>query len=252
MRATPQVKALSWLVARPIAHRGLHDAQRGIVENTAGAFAAAIAENYAIECDLQIAGDGEAMVFHDDRLDRLCEARGAVKAHTVTELQRLAIRGSRDRMQTLEELLDQVEGRVPLVIELKTHWDGDTALAKRALRVLASYRGAFGLMSFDPDLIAAVRGLAPNTVRGIAADRAVDPHYNAIPVARRRELQCLSHVGRTRPHFLSYCFADLPWPPVARYRAAGNPVISWTIRSAAEAAAARRYSDQITFEGFRA
>lgn len=243
---------LSWLTARPIAHRGLHNRAGGIIENTASAFAGAMAGHYAIECDLQITRDGEAVVFHDETLDRLTEAAGQVKEFTAGQVKQMTIRGSPDRVQTLDEMLQQVAGKVPLVIEIKSHWDGSEVLALRALEVLRSYAGLYCLMSFDPDIIAAVRRLSPGTPRGIVADRATDNYYNPLPMKRRVELRSLSHLTRTRPDFISVYFRDLPWAPVAAFRAAGHPVISWTIRSAAQAADARRYTDQITFEHFAA
>lgn len=252
MRFSPQMRALDFLVNRPIAHRGLHDKVNGIIENTASAFAAAIDGEYAIECDLQLTSDGEAIVFHDERLDRLTDAKGWVKDLTAAEMKEVEIRGSSDRVQTLDELLEQVDGRVPLVIELKSHWDRDDALVTRALDVLQDYAGPHCLMSFDPDIIEAVRVQSPETVRGIVADRAVDSFYASLPMDRRLELRTFSHMDRTAPHFISFHFSDLPWAPVTRFRDAGNPVITWTIRSPEQAALARRYSDQITFERFLA
>lgn len=243
---------LTWLTARPIAHRGLHDRTRGIIENTATAFAAAIAGHYAIECDLQITRDGEAVVFHDERLERLTTSAGLVKDFTVAQLKQMTIRSSSDRVQTLAELLRQVDGKVALVIELKSHWDGSQALAARAIEVLGDYGGPYALMSFDPDLVAAVRKLSPGTSRGIVTDRVTDDDYNALPMARRMELRTMSYLGRAAPHFMSLYFRDLPFAPVAAFRASGRPVITWTIRSAEEATDALRHSDQITFEGFAA
>ncbi len=247
---TPRTRALDWLVARPIAHRGLHDPPRGIAENTASAFAAALAGNFAIECDLQIAADGEAMVFHDERLERLTHSEGSLKNLGSAEVRKLAIRNSKDHVQSLAELLAQVRGAVPLVIELKSHWDSSDGLVKRAVQVLRDYGGAHCLMSFDPDVIEAVRLQSPATVRGIVADRAADEFYDFLPVERRLELRSFSHIGRTAPHFVSFHFRDLPFAPVTELRQSGHPVISWTIRSPEDAAIARRYSDQITFEGF--
>ena len=99
MRFTRELRRLDWLVARPIAHRGYHDRSKGVIENTAPAFAAAIAGDYAIECDLQLSRDGEAMVFHDDTLDRVTEASGPVKALSAngTGQDRAEERGSEDR-----------------------------------------------------------------------------------------------------------------------------------------------------------
>jgi hypothetical protein len=100
MRPPTGHRAFDWLIARPIAHRGLHDAKRGVVENTRSAFAAAMASNYAIECDVQLTADGEAVVFHDDTLDRLATAQGPLIARTSAELRSIALRGSTDRIET--------------------------------------------------------------------------------------------------------------------------------------------------------
>ncbi|MBL8907626.1 MAG: glycerophosphodiester phosphodiesterase [Rhizobiales bacterium] len=252
MRFTPELRRLDWLVARPIAHRGLHDKAEGVLENTAAAFAEAVDHGYAIECDLQLSRDGEAMIFHDDTLERLTDATGPVIARPASELQKVAFKNSPARMQTLAEMLDQVAGRATLVIEIKSLWNGDNRLADRALSVLETYEGPCALMSFDPDIIAHVRERSPLTVRGIVADRTTDAYYAHLPLERRLELRSLSHADRTRPHFVSFCAAELPFEPVTRLRAAGLPIISWTIRTREQARHARRYSDQITFEGFAA
>jgi glycerophosphoryl diester phosphodiesterase len=247
----PGLRKLSWLIARPIAHRGLHDSANGRIENTMAAFTAAVEAGYAIECDLQLSGDGEAMVFHDYTLERLTMAEGAVSEHTCAEIKAVALRRSTDTIPTLGELLEGVNGRVPLVIELKSRWNGDTRLARRALDLLRDYRGPFGLMSFDPDLVEAIRACSPATPRGIVADRVADRSWGRLPLARRLELRHLLHLEQSAPHFVSFDAGGLPWPPVQKLRQAGLPVISWTVRSDAEASAVRRYCDQITFEGFR-
>src|ERR1041385_7837877 len=95
-----------WLTARPIAHRGLHDAFSGVIENTPSAFRAAVAAGYGIECDLQISADGEAMVHHDDVLGRLTEGAGRLDTMTTETLRRVAFKSTADRMLTLGELCD--------------------------------------------------------------------------------------------------------------------------------------------------
>ena len=242
-------RAFDWLIARPIAHRGLHDAKRGVVENTRSAFAAAIVSNYAIECDVQLTADGEAVVFHDETLDRLALAQGPLIARTAAELASIVLRGTTDRIETLADLLAQVRGRVALIIELKSSWNGNVALARRAVQLLRSYSGPCALMSFDPDLVEALR-CEPHIARGIVAERATRPSWQALPLARRLELRHLRHWQRTLPHFISFDAGGLPWPPVTQLRAVGLPVITWTVRSEDEATAVRRYCDQITFEGF--
>ena len=250
MRFTPQLRELDWLVARPIAHRGLHIKSKGVIENTAGAFDAAIKGNYAIECDVQLTSDGEAIVFHDNDLDRLTEAKGPVRALTAQQLKQVNLKATSDRMQTLAELLEQVKGCASLVIELKSLWDDNDALAKRALQVLENYDGPYCLMSFDPDLLACLRALSPQTVRGIVADRTTDPYYNTLPLAKRHSMRTFAHLAETQPHFVSYYWRELPFEPVTEIRKLGHPVISWTLRSKEEASQALRYCDQITFEGY--
>jgi glycerophosphoryl diester phosphodiesterase len=252
MQLTPQLLDMSWLVKRPIAHRGLHDLKNACVENTSSAFARAIDHDYAIECDLQLTADGEAVVFHDETLDRVMQHEGWVRDYSVQQLKRLDFKNCSDRIQTLSELLEQVDGRVTLVIELKSHFDGDVRLALRALEVLVAYKGPYCLMSFDPDLIAALAAHAPDEVRGITADSTEDPYYDFLSPEKRLSLREFHHWEKTQPHFVSYCFTDLPFQSVADIRSSGRPVISWTIRSAADELAARRFSDQITFEGYLA
>ena len=105
---------LDWLIAHPVAHRGLHDVANGVIENTAGAFRAAIAAGYAIETDVQISADGEAMVHHDDVLGRLTEGEGRLDTFSASALKRVPFRGSSEHMMTLSELCDLVAGRVTL------------------------------------------------------------------------------------------------------------------------------------------
>src|SRR3981189_2140324 len=139
-----------WLTARPIAHRGLHDAASGTIENTPSAFRAAVGAGYGIECDLQISADGEAMVHHDDALGRLTDGAGRLDTMSSAELRRVAFKGTTDRMISVGELCELVAGRVTLVIELKSGRAGDRRLALRTAQVLAGYAGPAAVMSFDP------------------------------------------------------------------------------------------------------
>lgn len=252
MPQSPAVRDLAWLKARPIAHRGFHDVKRGIIENTASAFAAAIQADYAIECDLQLSRDGEAMVFHDETLDRLMDGEGLFASHSVDELKAMTFKGGADHIQTLGELLGQVHGQAPLVIELKSQWDGNEALVKRTIAVMRGYHGPFVLMSFDPKVVLGIKTLAPEMMRGIVADQATHADYEILPAAERQKLRDFAHLPETEPDFISYHWRDLPFPAVATFRRTGRPVITWTVRSRHEAATALRYSDQVTFENFRA
>jgi glycerophosphoryl diester phosphodiesterase len=245
--------SLDWLTARPIAHRGLHDAQKGIIENTPSAFNAAIAGGYGIECDLQPSADGEAMVHHDDALGRLTEGVGRLDALTTAELRHVTFRGTADRMISLGELCDLVAGRVTLVIELKSRFDGDEKLVARAADVLSGYRGPAALMSFDPAPIAALRTIAPTLARGMVAERYYrDREWKLLPARSRRALACFTHVLRTRPQFIAYAVRDLPAAiPLLARKGLGLPLLTWTVRSADDRRRAARYADQMIFEGFR-
>ena len=244
---------LQWLTSRPIAHRGLHDTAAGIVENTASAFNAAIAGNYAIETDLQISADGEAMVYHDYALGRLTDGDARLSTLPAAQIKVTRFKVGSDRILTLQELCEWVAGRVPLVIELKSDFNGDTRIAARAAEILKSYAGPFAIMSFDPAQIIAVRRIAPALPRGIvAASRFV--HAGGRPLTRWEwlKLTYLLHAPSTRPHFISYAADDLPSVTPRIARALGLPLITWTIRSEADRQRVSRYCDQVTFEGFRA
>jgi glycerophosphoryl diester phosphodiesterase len=239
-----------WLTARPIAHRGLHDAAAGIVENTATAFRAAIDGGYGIECDLQASADGEAMVHHDRALGRLTLGDARLDALPAAELRRVAYRDTADRMLTLGELCDLVAGAATLVLELKSRFDGDRRLVQRMASVLAAYRGPVAAMSFDPGVVAGLREAMPALTRGLVAQRRdPQPHGDeAHGTAARYARQALS----ARPQFLAYRVQDLPsaLPLFARH-VMRLPLLTWTVRSAKDRARAVRFADQIIFEGFR-
>jgi glycerophosphoryl diester phosphodiesterase len=243
--------SLDWLTARPLAHRGLHDASAGVIENTASAFAAAIAGGYGIECDLQISADGEAMVHHDDALGRLTEGSGRLAEMSAAAIGKVRFKASADHILTLGELCDLVGGRAALALELKSRFDGDRRLAQRAAEVLTTYRGPAAAMSFDPAMIEAVRAIAPRLPRGIVAQRHYDD-WPGLPPALRRRMTYLLHLPRTRPHFIAYAIKDLPAlaPLIARivFRL---PLLTWTVRSEHERAQAARWADQMIFEGWR-
>jgi glycerophosphoryl diester phosphodiesterase len=244
---------LDWLIARPLAHRGLHDASAGVIENTTTAFSAAIAGGYGIECDLQISADGEAMVHHDDALGRLTEGSGKLADMSAADIKAVRFKAGSDRILTLGELCALVAGRATLVLELKSHFDGDLRLTQRMADVLASYAGPVAAMSFDPAPIETLRMIAPGLRRGIVAERHYDhPEWNALPTATKRRMAYLLHVNRTRPHFIAYSVKDLPAVAPAIMRLIfGMPLLTWTVRSEDDRRRATRWADQIIFEGIR-
>ena len=243
--------ALSWLTARPIAHRGYHDAAAGRIENTLAAAEAAIAHNFAIECDLQLTADGIPVVFHDDTLDRLTDTTGDVGARTLADLRAMRLRDTDAAIPTLADLLDLVAGRVPLVIELKSRFDGNRRLEEAVAPLVLTYDGPTVVMAFDPSSMVAMRRLAPDVPRGMLGDAWKSEEWPMLGTAARFANRWLLNAPAIRPGFLSWDVNALPAAaPLALRHLAGLPLIAWTVRTAADRAAARRWADQITFEDF--
>jgi glycerophosphoryl diester phosphodiesterase len=245
--------SLDWLTARPIAHRGLHDAANGIIENTAGAIRAAIDANYGIEVDVQVSADGEAMVHHDDVLGRLTDGEGRLDSFTAAALKRIPFRGSDEHMMTLGELCDLVGGRITMLVELKSRFDGDKRLPLRVADVLASYRGPVAPMSFDPRQLAVLRQKPPDLVCGIvAAKYRPHPYWDLMPAWMRHGMGYLLTALTVRPQFVAYGIADLPaLAPLFAQRVLGLPLLTWAVRTEPERERAGRWADQMIFEGFR-
>ena len=217
------MRAPDWLTARPVAHRGLHDIARGIVENMPAAAQAAIDGNFAIECDIQLSSDGEAMVHHDNALGRLTEGSGALLGKTAAELKAIKFRNTDERR-----------------------------LVKRMAEVLASYSGPAVGMSFDPDQVVALRELIPGRARGIVAEHEYTAEeWPEASAEQRRGMTHLRHAFRTRPHFVAYWVDELPAaaPWIAR-NVFGLPLLSWTVRTPEQRTRAISNADQMIFEGF--
>ncbi|HEV2867401.1 MAG TPA: glycerophosphodiester phosphodiesterase family protein [Allosphingosinicella sp.] len=229
---------LTGLISRPFAHRGLH--KPGRVENSRAAFEAAIAAGRGIELDVQAAADGTAMVFHDSTLERLTEASGPLAAHTAEALARIRLRGSRETIPTLEEVLALIRGRAPLLIEVKAPGRDPSGLSRAVARLLEGYTGPVGVMSFNPEVGHWFARHAPETLRGLVVTEA----------GRRWRGAVARHLAawRARPDFLAYDIRDLPSGFAAAQRAKGLPVLTWTCRSVADWARAGEHAEQIIYE----
>ncbi len=223
--------------AASYAHRGLHGP--GVPENSLSAFAAAIARGMGIECDIQCSRDGQAMVFHDDELDRLTAVRGLVAERTAAELGGIVLAGGTDTIPTLRQLLDQVSGRVPLLIEIKSDHSlgakiGATCAAVRG--ELQDYAGPHAVMSFDPRIVRWFARHSPETVRGLVMTEEDDRGLTGI---LRRHLW----LWIARPDFVAYDVLNLPSRFAAAQRARGLPLLTWTVRSADLRERAARHAD---------
>ena len=241
---------------RPIAHRGLHDAARGIIENSGPAFAAAIAKGYGIECDLRPAADGTAIVFHDEALARLVDAPGHIADYAPSALTEFTYRSSTTRVSTLADLLALVDGRVPILVEVKSEWaPPDQAFMRAIAGQVATYGGPLALMSFDPSVMTALRQLAPNVPRGIVSGAYEGDGWwgDKVDAERAYRLTHLLDSGPVEPDFFAYYVKALP-TPVTRFvrEGMGLPLFAWTVRSDHDRAVAAKWADAPIFEGFEA
>ena len=229
---------LAWLTSRPIAHRGLHDGTRP--ENTIAAFAAGAAAGYALECDVHLSADNVPMVFHDDDLERLTGRAGPLAALSASDLGRLPVEGSSETIPAFDKLLDLVAGRVPLLVEIKPGIR-QSDLVEALVSRLRAYAGPVALMSFDASIVAAAKRADPDRACGLTAEGRLVEGLRHFATARR--------LGAD---FMSYAVDDLPTAgPILARRLLGIPLLCWTVRYPAQMETARRWTDQITFEGFR-
>ena len=230
----------SWLTAKPIAHRGLHDGNRLVWENSPSAFEAAARAGYAIECDVHQTRDGVPVVFHDEELERLTGTKGLVHDLTAAELGALSIGGTSDQVPTLEAMLAQIAGRVPVVIELKGIEGKDNGLVGATAALLRPYGGPAAIMSFDHWLVRRFPKEAPGIPGGLTAMGVTQKDMEA-------HFSMLAHDLA----FASFHVDALPNPFVRFMRETLNrPVITWTVRTAAQVALTKAHADQMTFEGF--
>ena len=232
-----------WLTATVYAHRGFHDRVGARIENSAAAFAAAIAAGLGIECDVQCSRDGQAMVFHDDDLARLTGQAGRLADETAATLGRIVLTDSTDAIQPLGALLAQVGGQVPVLIEVKIARGGHIApLCLAVRRALEGYAGPVAVMSFDPRVSAWFRRYAPRVVRGLVMTEA---SWRTLGAKARRHVA----LWRARPDFLAYDIDDLAGSFAQSQRRRGVPVLSWTIDSAARVTRAANRADAPIAEG---
>lgn len=244
------------LVRLPFAHRALHDNDYGRPENSPAAIRAAIDAGYGIELDVQGTADGQAVVFHDEWMERLTKATGFVKDYTAAQLGQIALTHGSDTIPTLPQVLALVAGRTPLLIEIKDQTDcmgqTDGRLETEVAQALKGYTGPVAVMSFNPHAIANMARLAPHIPRGLTTS-AYDPAaWAPLSPARCAELREIADYDRVGASFISHEAADLDRPRVAELKAKGATILTWTIYNATMEAKARKVADNITFESYLA
>lgn len=233
----------------PVAHRGLWSPD-GPPENSLGALQAACAAGYGIELDVQLSSDGEAMVFHDEKLARMTGAEGRLRDRTAADLEALVLAGGDETIPTLAETLTLIGHRALVHIELKTPYGEVGPLEQRVHEVIADHNGPICVIGFNPYSHAWFADRYPGVMRGLDSYS-----YNRAPQmaeTQRRAFANLEHVEIARPHFLALGLDMLPSARAAEYRARGLPIVAWTVRDPAQWEAVKDGCDNLIFEGFAA
>ncbi len=231
---------IDWLTKQPISHRGLHDLNNKRWENTLPAFQAAIDAGFAIECDVHLTKDKQVIIFHDNDLKRLANRDGSISDLTLEEARQLKIGNTNDCAPSLQDMLELVRGRVPIVIELKGIEGSDDGLVEAVAQQLTAYQGPVAIMSFCHHLIRQFSQYAPNIPCGLTAEgsntKALEAHFSMLA----HDLD-----------FVSFHVTELPCPFITFVRNKLNlPVITWTVKDMDTKRHSDQYADQITFEGF--
>lgn len=242
-----ETSALDFLTRQPFAHRGLHDADRGIPENSLAAFDRAIERGYGIELDVRMTRDGDVIVFHDPNLDRMTDVRGQIARMSWQQLRQIRLKGSRETLQTLHDVLLHVRGRVPVLIEVKATENRFLPACFAVRRALEGYRGSAAVMSFHPGVPAWFAEHAPRIVRGLVMTENEGWAFSPYDLRKRLRRQLL--MWKAKPHFLAFDIRRLPSPFTAAARERGFKVLTWTVRGDAAHALAGRCADQVIFEG---
>jgi glycerophosphoryl diester phosphodiesterase len=239
----------AWLTSKPIAHRGLHDAAAGAPENSLAAFARAAEAGYPIELDVQVSRDGAAVVFHDDTLDRMIGDARKVSRQSATELKELSLLGSDQSVPLLEQVLDLVADRVPLIIELKNPRMHVGRLETAVARALKNYDGACAVSSFNARTVAWCARHLPHLPRGQNLMR-----FRGISILpdgwHPFALRNLVTNRSGRPQFFGCSIDSLPHPGAERMRNKGILLIVFTVRNRQQQAFANAHADNIFFQEF--
>jgi len=215
---------------RVYAHRGIYD-NEDVPENSLAAFRAALSRKVGIELDIHRTADGEVVVFHDDTLFRMCRENSRVEDLTMRQLRDCRLLGTNEGIPTLREVLELVEGRVPLIIELKGE-NGDTSLCDAAFPILENYRGPYCVESFNPLLVRRYGQLAPHVMRGILSTRFRRDGEKRGMLGFLLTWMLLNFLAR--PDFAAVRHPYGKFLPVKLFRRMGGAVLAWTVRERAE------------------
>ncbi len=233
----------TWLVETPIAHRGYHD--KTAPENSLAAFSKAIEKGYAIECDVHLLADGTVVVFHDESLARMTGNDGYLKYLNKEDLKALKLKGTKETIPTLEEVLKLVDGKVPMLIEIKNKYKVGK-LEQAVIDLLKNYKGEFAVQSFNPYSMAYFKKHAPNIVRGQLSGFFKGEKLGWFKKFMLKSMRLNKKVSE--PHFIAYECYTLPNRYVKKYKKL--PLLAWPVDSKKEYLRVVKYCDNVIFEKF--
>ncbi len=226
------------------AHRGLHDGNRAVYENSLKAFALAVEHGYGMEMDLQTTKDGKVVIHHDLNTQRVCGVNAVIEQTAYADLPRLP---DGEPIPLFEDLLTLIAGKAPLIIELKHHSEYKRTV-REALRLLERYEGTYCLESFHPIILKTLRGLAPQLLRGQLSSGNLSKEIKPMQAFLLKHL-LLNRFSR--PHFIAYDFSHSRTPSLWLNRLLFRPLlIAWTIRNQKDLDEALKRYDTAIFEGF--
>lgn len=232
------------------AHRGLHG--KGVPENSMAAFKAALEAGYGIELDVHLLKDGNLAVIHDSLLNRTTGQAGRIEDLTTGDLDRYPLEGAQETIPEFSRVLDLLQGKVPVIIELKPTDNNHELLAQTACAMLRGYPGPYCMESFDPRCVAAVKRANPQVIRGQLAENFMKARNDMGDFMRFAMTHCLGNI-LSRPDFIAYKFTDRERslsPMLCRklWKAEG---VAWTIRTQEDFDTAVAEGWIPIFEGFR-
>lgn len=240
-------KNMQWIKTKLIAHRGLHDIEKAIPENSMLSFKNAIESNYGIECDIRISKDDLLYAFHDKNTKRLCGTDKKFESLSSNEITKLRLLGTNEVVPLFNDLLTLVESKVPLMIEIKP-----TRRYKKLLNILMKeldkYKGEFLIQSYSPVIVIHLKRKYPSVIRGIITEDYGHSYQPPYPIWILSKLPILDKL--MKPDFYNYNIKDLPNKKMDRLKAQGIPVVSFTARSKEQLEFVKEKYDNAVFEKF--
>ena len=212
------------------AHRGLFDNKAGIPENSMDAFERAMLKGYAIELDVQMTKDGYLVVFHDQTLKRVAGLKEDITTMTLSEVKKAKLCGTESKIPTFEDVLMLIEGRVPLMIEVKSTPEYEILMPK-LISLLEKYEGEYIIESFDPRILYWLKKYHPRIIRGQLASK------NIREIKSRAEKIALGKMifnPFTKPNFISYLYTEITPEFYKKQHKKGRVVAGWTVKSKEE------------------